>query len=126
MENLTSGELEVMSVLWKHGSMKPAEIQKYFPRPIKNAALRSILLILLEKGHVRREKVGKAFYYTSKTPPQNEFLSRIRRLAKTFFQGSPSNLVAQIIRNEKLSEQDISELKKIVEEKARKLSKGDK
>ena len=43
MKPFTSGELEVMQVLWQHGSLKPAEIQARFPRPIQNAALRSVL-----------------------------------------------------------------------------------
>ena len=52
MARFTEGELEVMQVLWEHGELKPGEIQERFPRGIRNAALRSVLLVLLEKGHV--------------------------------------------------------------------------
>ena len=50
MARFTEGELEVMQVLWEHGALKPGEIQERFPRGIRNAALRSVLLVLLEKG----------------------------------------------------------------------------
>ena len=34
MPRFTQGELEIMRILWKHGELKPAEIQEHFPRPI--------------------------------------------------------------------------------------------
>ena len=117
MKNLTAREFEVMTVLWKGGALKPAEIERKFPRPIRNAALRSLLLLLLEKGRVTRKKIGKAYYYKAKTPQTSEFKRHIRRLAAAFFRGSPSALIAQLIKHEKLSDQDIRELKKIVREK---------
>jgi len=120
----TSGELEVMQVLWEHGKLKPAEIQKKFPRPIKNAALRSQLLILLEKGHVKREKIGKAYYYTAKTPPQRTLKHMVHELANVFFSGSRTALIAQLIQMENLSEDDIRELQ--IAARGEVKSKGDK
>ena len=63
MPRFTPGELAVMRILWKHGQLKPAEIQKDFPRKIKNPALRSYLAILVQKGHVTRRRKGKAYYH---------------------------------------------------------------
>ena len=48
-------------------SLKPSEIQKLYPTPIKNSALRSYLKILMDKGHVSRRKVGKAYEYQAVT-----------------------------------------------------------
>ena len=56
MPRFTRGELAVMRLLWKHGEMKPSQIQRLFPEPIKNPALRSYLTILFNKGHVGRRK----------------------------------------------------------------------
>ncbi len=62
MSSFTSTELEVMKILWEHGDLKPAQIQDRYCRPIKNAALRFQLKVLLEKGHITRQKIGKAYY----------------------------------------------------------------
>jgi len=35
MARFTAGEMEVMRILWEHGELKPSEIQRRFPRPIK-------------------------------------------------------------------------------------------
>ena len=117
---LTSGELEVMQVLWEHGSLKPGEIQKKFPRPIRNAALRSVLLVLLEKGHVTRVKSGKAYYYRAKTRRQRTLKQTMRNLADVFCGGSSAALIAQLIKMEKLSREDIRKLQRITADEAEK------
>lgn len=120
MRNLTKGELEVMQVLWRHGTLKPVEIQNQFPRAIGNAALRSVLLILLEKGQVTRKMVGKAYYYKAKSPPRGELSKLTRRLADAFCGGSTKALIAELIRSENLTEEDIRELETIARKKEEK------
>ena len=113
---LTSAELEVMQVLWNHGELKPAEIQDRFPRTIKNPALRSILAILVEKGHVVRRKEGKAFFYKSATRQKSIFRSMVRELTDVFCQGSAEALLMNLIRAQRLSDEDLLELKRLAEQ----------
>jgi BlaI family transcriptional regulator, penicillinase repressor len=120
MKHLTQGELEVMQVLWGNEWLKPAELQAKFPRPIKNAALRSVLLVLLEKEHVIRKKKGKAYFYKARTKQRRTLKSEARRLADAFSKGSTVALIAQLITMENLSDDDIRELKKIASEKSEK------
>ncbi|MCP4645282.1 MAG: BlaI/MecI/CopY family transcriptional regulator [bacterium] len=115
MPRFTPGELECMQVLWDHGELKPAEIQERLPRSVKNPALRSYLSILLEKGHVTRRKVGKAYFYKAKTRQDRAFRSMIRELATTFCGGSTRELVAHLVKAEKLSPEDIEELTRAAE-----------
>lgn len=116
METFTKSELEVMQVLWQHGPLKPGDLEAAFPRPIGNAALRSLLLILLEKGHVAREKDGRAFVYRAVTRREGELRKLTRRLADIFSDGSPKALIAQMVRAEKLSEEDLRELQALARE----------
>ncbi len=118
MKRLTDGELEVMQVLWRHGSLKPAEIQAHFPRPIQNAALRSVLLVLLDKGHVTRRKEGKAYYYEARTRRQRTLGQTVRRLAEVFSGGSAAALIAQMIETTELTAGEIEELKRLAERRA--------
>ena len=75
------------------------------------------LLVLLEKGHVIRRKEGKAYLYKAKTRQRRSLKNEVRRLAEAFTQGSSVALIAQLIKMENLSEQDIRELQKIAAEK---------
>ena len=115
MPRFTPGELKVMRLLWEHGEMKPGELQQRFPEPIKNPALRSYLTTLLEKGHVTRRLVGKAYYYKPATRPRSAFRSMLGELVDVYCGGSVQSLVMNIIRSEKLSEDELLELKRLAD-----------
>ena len=115
MPRFTPGELKVMRLLWEHGEMKPGELQKRFPGPIKNPALRSYLTTLVEKGHVTRRLVGKAYYYKPVTRPRSAFRSMLGELVDVYCGGSVQDLVMNIIRSEKLSEDELLALKRLAD-----------
>ena len=115
MTPLTPGELKVMRLLWEHGEMKPADLQGRFPEPIKNPALRFYLKTLLEKGHVTRRKVGKAYFYKPATRPRSAFRSMLGEFVDAHCGGSIQTLVLNIIKSEKFSEDDLLKLKRLAE-----------
>jgi BlaI family transcriptional regulator, penicillinase repressor len=115
MPRFTPGELKVMRLLWEHGEMKPADLQERFSEPIKNPALRSYLTTLLEKGHVTRRLVGKAYFYKPATRPRSAFRTMLGELVDAYCGGSMQSLVMNIIRSEKLSEDDLLELKRLAD-----------
>ncbi len=113
MPRFTPGELRVMRLLWEHGELKPSELQDHFPEPIKNPALRSYLTTLLEKGHVTRRRVGKAYYYKAVTRSRSAFRTMLGELVDTYCGGSIQALVMNIIKSEPLSEDELLELKQL-------------
>jgi predicted transcriptional regulator len=116
MPRFTAGEMEVMRILWKDGELKPAEIQKRFPRPIKNAALRSYLSILHAKRHVARRRRGNAFYYRARTKRESTFRSMLGDLVNTFCEGSTEALLCHLLAAEKLSREELLELQRMAQE----------
>jgi BlaI family transcriptional regulator, penicillinase repressor len=116
MQRFTKGELEIMRILWAQGELKPADIHRHFPWEITNPSLRSYLAILLDKGHVVRRRVGKAYFYRAKTPRASTFRSMLHDLTRLCCDGSMQNLLCTLIRTEKLSDTDLLELKRLSEE----------
>ncbi|MGL4461134.1 MAG: BlaI/MecI/CopY family transcriptional regulator [Planctomycetia bacterium] len=116
MSRFTAGELRVMQLLWEHGELKPSDLQRLYAEPIKNSALRSYLTILVDKGHVARRKDGKAFFYAAATPRQQAFSTMLGDLVKTFCAGSVPELMMTLVRKEKLSEDDLLELKRLADQ----------
>jgi predicted transcriptional regulator len=115
MPRFTPGELKVMRLLWEHGEMKPADLQERFPEPIKNPALRSYLTTLLEKNHVTRRRVGKAYYYKPATRSRSAFRSMLGEIVDVYCGGSVQALVMNIIKSEKLCGGDLIELKRLAD-----------
>lgn len=118
MSELNKNELEILRVLWDHGEMKPAEIQIQFEWGIENPTLRSVLVGLLDKELVTRRKQGKAFFYKAKARRRSQFLRSMRRMADVFTGGSTVDLILQLLKQEKLSTDEIAELKRLAGEKA--------
>ena len=117
MAQLNRNELEAMRVLWEKGSVKPAQIQDEFSWPIENATLRSALRLLVEKGLVTRGKKGKAYYYRAKASRRRVLKNMSQRMAHVFTGGSAADLIAQLIKTEKLSKKEIQELRRIAAQK---------
>jgi BlaI family penicillinase repressor len=113
VSQLTPGELGVMRLLWERGEMKPAEIQKLFPEPIKNPALRSHLTILVGKGHVTRRKVGKVYFYKALTQHKSAFRSVLRDFVDNYCGGSVQALLLNVIQSERLSHEELVELQRL-------------
>jgi BlaI family transcriptional regulator, penicillinase repressor len=116
MPRFTPGELKVMRLLWEHGEMKPAALQTRFPEPIKNPALRSYLTTLLEKGHVTRRRVGKAYFYKAATRSRSAFRTLLGELVENYCGGSIRALVMNIIKSERLSRDELLELKQLADQ----------
>jgi predicted transcriptional regulator len=119
MADLRDTELEALRILWeKDRPLKPAEIQEDFSWKIDNGTLRSTLVGMVEKGHVSRTKQGKAFFYRAKVAPESMLKSFATRLARVFTGGSSADLILQLIQTEKLSAEEIAELRRIAESQA--------
>ena len=115
MDKFSDSELPVMKLLWRHGEMKPAEIQKLHSSPIKNSAIRFTLSALVDKGKVKRRQIGKAFHYRAVAKRSATFKKSLKEMVDVFFEGSTDSLLMTLIKNEKLSEDDLLTLKKLAE-----------
>jgi len=105
--DLNKNELEVLRILWERKELKPAEIQEAFSWTIENATLRSILVNLVEKGHVTRCRHGKAFRYEARVPKATLLQSTSRALARVFSGGSTKELLMQLVETEDIGPSDL-------------------
>lgn len=124
MDDLNRSELETVRVLWEQGESKPSDIEAAFSWAIDNGTLRSVLRILMDKGLVTRRKVGKAFYYKAAKSRKAVLAHTARRMAQVFTGGSPAELIATLIKTEKLSRQDLDELRRIAADETISLKKS--
>src|SRR5215213_9740872 len=86
-----------MDVVYRHGHATAAEIHDELPEPPCAAAVRTMLRILEEKGHLRHEKEGPRHVYFPVTPRSVAQRSAVRHLIGTFFNGSRAAAVAALL-----------------------------
>lgn len=112
--DLNRTHLHVLQILWDaDGPLKPGEIEERFDWPIENATLRSTLRVLIDRGEIEREKVGKAFVYRPKREKGNALSDLFSGLAQVFSGGSRSGLLAQLLQDDSLTPDEIRELESI-------------
>ena len=114
--DLNAVELEILGILWTDHPQKPSEIEAALSREVENATLRSILRGLIDKGFLKRKRRGKAYYYLPARKAGTVRRKITERMASVFAEGSRLGLIAQLIKDEKLTPQQIRELEKLAKE----------
>ena len=112
--DLNRTHLHVLQILWDaDGPLKPGDIEERFDWPIENATLRSVLRVLVERGEIEREKVGKAYVYRPTRAKRNALSEVFSGLAQVFSGGSRAGLLAQLLQDDSLTSDEIRELESI-------------
>jgi predicted transcriptional regulator len=111
---LNPNELETLRILWENGALKPAEIQSRFSWPIENATLRSVLVNLAEKEHVKRKLQGKAFFYEAHVKKTAILQNMLHTMARVFAAGSKQELVAQLVRTGDIKPEDLEVIRRTI------------
>jgi BlaI family transcriptional regulator, penicillinase repressor len=120
-DTLSRRERQIMDVLYARGSASAAEVQQNIPDAPGYSAVRALLRILEEKGHVKHSYDGPRYLYSPTVSRPVAQKSALRQLVKTFFDGSTSNAVAALLdmSGKDLSESELEKLARIVEQAKR-------
>ena len=90
-------ERQILDVLYRTGRATVAEIQQAIPSPPGYSAVRTLLRILEEKGHVRHEQDGARYVYLPCVERDRAKRSAMRHLLHTFFEGSTTQAITALI-----------------------------
>lgn len=117
MKKLTEAEEQIMRILWKHKKAFVKEIREEYsdPKPAYNT-LSTTIRILEKKGIVSHNTFGKSHQYYPLLTEKEYNKNTINNLITNYFNGSIANLVSFFNKEEKLSEKEIDELKKFINE----------
>ena len=120
-DGLSRRERQIMDVLYRRGSATAAEVQENIPDAPSYSAVRALLRILVEKGHIRHSYDGPRYVYAPVVSRPVAQKSALKQLVKTFFDGSTSNAVAALLdmSGKDLSDSELDRLAQMVEEAKR-------
>jgi predicted transcriptional regulator len=118
LPNLSRREREIMDVLHRRRQATAAEIMAELEGAPSNATVRTLLRILVDKGHARFERDGKSYVYRPSTDPSQAGASMMRHVVTTFFDGSPAKAMAALLGHEReaLSDSQLDRLEKLIAE----------
>jgi len=113
-------ELDIMGVLWDLGSGTVAEVRGKLPVDLAYTTVLTILRNLEAKELVSHTAEGKAHRYFPKVARTTARRSALTRMLDKLFHGSPEQLIAQLVEDEKLSAQDLKRLRALLSTHAKK------
>ena len=120
-EGLSRRERQIVDVLYRLGKASAADIREALPNPPTYTAVRTLLGILQEKGHVKFESDGIRYIYEPVVPREEMAKSVMDGVLQTFFGGSIERVVSTLIDSEEsnVTSDQLDRLAQIIEEARR-------
>lgn len=110
-------ERQILDALYRAGRATAAEVQAAMPNAPSYSAVRTLLRILEDKGHVRHEQDGSRYVYMPVVARDRAKRPALRHMLDTFFAGSPTQAIAAILDDggRKLTDEDWDRLQGMID-----------
>jgi BlaI family transcriptional regulator, penicillinase repressor len=121
---LSRRERQIMDILYRGGKASAAEVREAMEDAPSYSAVRAMLRVLEEKGHVRHQAEGLRYVYLPVVAREQAKRSAVKHLMNTFFNDSPEQIVAALldVSSTRLTREELDRMAALIE-KARKEGK---
>jgi BlaI family penicillinase repressor len=115
--DLSRRERQIVDILYARGQATAAEVQAALPDPPSYSAVRAMLRILEDKGHVRHEQDGPRYIYLPTLARDRAKRTALRHVLQTFFNGSAEQALSALLdeSDTRLSDQELDRLAKLID-----------
>ena len=107
-----------MDVVYLLRRVTVAEVLERLPDPPSYSAVRAMLRVLENKGHLRHALEGKSYVYVPIVPRIRASRSALQNMLKTFFDGSPEKAVAALldISRTEITDAELDRLSRLIDQ----------
>jgi predicted transcriptional regulator len=125
---LSRRERQIMDIVYAGGKMSVNEVRAALPDPPSYSAVRALLGILKDKGHLRYEQEGTRYVYLPTKPREQAARSTLRQVVQTFFGGSVEQTVTTLLSapETRLSSEELERLSLLIENARREEAKKER
>jgi len=122
LPELSRRERQIMDIVYREGRVAVADVQRLLPEAPGYSAVRAMLRVLEEKGHLRHRQQGPRYVYEATLPRDRARRSALRRMLRTFFDDSPGDAVAALLdlSGDDLTEEELARLSALIADARRK------
>ncbi|NLH76249.1 MAG: BlaI/MecI/CopY family transcriptional regulator [Acidobacteria bacterium] len=116
-KSLSRRERQIMDIVYEMKEASAVQVLERLPDPPSYSAVRALLRVLEQKGHLVHRPDGPRYLYTARLPKDKARKSALSHLLTTFFDGSTESVVATLldISEDNLSEEDYRRLTELIE-----------
>jgi predicted transcriptional regulator len=115
--DLSRRERQIVDILYTQGRATAAEVQSALPDPPSYSAVRAMLRILEEKGHIRHEQDGPRYVYLPTVGRDRAKKTALRHVLQTFFNGSAEQALSALLdeSDARLSDRELDRLAELID-----------
>jgi len=116
-KGLSRRERQIMDVIYRKGQATAAEVMAELPDPPGYSAVRAMLRVLEDKGHLRHQAQGPRYIFLPTVARARARKSALKQLVQTFFDGSIEQAMAALLdlSASRLSEDEINRLAGLID-----------
>ena len=116
-QELSRRERQIMDVTYAAGTVTATDVVEALPDRLSNSTVRTLLRILVEKGHLKQKLDGQRYVYRPKHSRPKAAQGALRRVVQTFFDGSIEQTVEGLLQSPdvELSEEQFDRLHQMIE-----------
>jgi BlaI family penicillinase repressor len=109
-------EMQVLSILWQRGASTVREVMEVMPDGKVRAytTILSVIQVMEKKGLVSHVTEGNAHVYQARVSCQKVTGPLLRRLVRQVFGGSAAAALQHLLAEERVSRQELDEIKEII------------
>jgi BlaI family transcriptional regulator, penicillinase repressor len=117
LAGLSRRERQIMEVLYQRGSASAAEVREAMADAPSYSAVRAMLRVLEEKGHVKHQAEGLKYVYVPVVNRDKAKRSALKNLLDTFFSDSPEQVVAALldVSAKRLTREELDRMAEMIE-----------
>ena len=121
LEGHSRRERQIMEILYQRGKASASEVREAMEDAPSYSAVRAMLRVLEEKGHVRHQEEGLKYVYVPVVARDKAKRSAVKHVLDTFFAGSPEQIVAALldVSASKLTREELDRMSEMIEKAKR-------
>jgi BlaI family penicillinase repressor len=121
LAGLSRRERQIMDVLYQRGRASAAEVREAMEDAPSYSAVRAMLRVLEEKGHVRHQAEGLKYVFVPTVNREKAKRSAVKHLLDTFFTDSPDQVVAALldVSSRGLTREELDRMAEMIEKARR-------
>lgn len=110
--------MEVLHHVWDLGEATVKDVRKRIlkTREVAYTTIMTVMKNLADKGYLKYRKEGVTYVYSPAEEPESVRFNLVKELVKKVFKGSTAELVQTLVQGEKLNEQELNEIRRMIDE----------
>ena len=117
LAGLSRRERQIMEILYRNGKASASEVRAAMQDAPSYSAVRALLRVLEDKGHVKHQAEGLKYVYVPVLARDKAKRSAVKHLVDTFFSDAPDQVVAALldVSSRRLTPEDLDRMAGMIE-----------